>query len=153
MIHVLLVVAVIGTSFLIAVGRVVRPIGIDQDALRYTISTALIQIQLKDDHRQAITGLGIDRVLQAAHGWLAGKRRIVGLSATDQLEQRIVPQRVGVVLILITTRDLIHPLPNQFLPAMLSHSLPPLRDFCGKGRTQAKGCVGLGQPGQPTITG
>jgi len=96
--------------------RIVRAIQIEQDARRDAMTLALAQVEADQRNGQAITGLGIDRILQPGQRRLAGQRCPTDrqLSA-DMLEQWIVAQGGGVILILVAAGNLVQSLLDQRL--------------------------------------
>ena len=72
-IHVLPVVAMIGTPFLLPMGPIIRPIQIEDDVGRDAVPLPLAQIQLPQRYRQTVAALPIDRVLEARQSRLTGQ--------------------------------------------------------------------------------
>src|SRR5919199_3251926 len=64
-----------------------------------------------------------------------------------------MPQGIGVILILVTTGDLEDALAHERVERVLAGARAPLRDVGGDQGAEAKGGVGLGEPGQATIGG
>ena len=93
-VHVLAVVAVVGGPLLLAVGRVVGPVQVEQDPRGRPAPLPLPEVDRAQGHGQAVAGRRPHRVLQAREGRLAGQ---VGprlrQPAADQLEQRVAAQR------------------------------------------------------------
>src|SRR5947209_1697160 len=110
MVHMLLVVAVVSASFLIAVGRIIGGIGVDQDARRSPIAPTLVEVEGKQGRSQPAAGLPIDGILEAGECGLAGERAILGQTATGQLEEWVMPEGIGIILILVATGNLEEPL-------------------------------------------
>ena len=154
MVHVLAIVAVVGGPFLRAMGRVVGPIQVEQDALRHAVAATLLQIGLRQGERQAVAGAAGDRVLQAGERRLAGQVGVAGGQApADQLEQGIAPQGVGVVLVGVAAGDLEDALAHEGLQRVLPAAAAPLGEAGGEGRAQAERRLRLGQPGQAAVAG
>jgi hypothetical protein len=82
---------------------------------------------------------------------LAGQRLLGRQPTTGQLEERIVPQGSGIVLILIATGELEDPLPDEGLQGVLDRAGSPVRDLSGQGGTETKGGICFGEPDQPTV--
>jgi len=62
-------------------------------------------------------------------------------------------QCVGIVLILIATRNLEDTLADQGLDRVLPAALSPLGDLGCQDSAQSKARIGFGEPGKPAITG
>jgi hypothetical protein len=91
-------------AFLVAVGRVVGRIEVEQDPLRSTIFAALPDIELAEGKRHPVTATSATaRVLKARDGGLASEV-LAGLrqGAAHQLQKRIGAQEVGIILVLIS---------------------------------------------------
>jgi hypothetical protein len=100
----LLVVAVVVTLFLIAVGGIVCGIEVEQDLLWGTILATLGDIHLGQSPRHLVAGTATNRILHPANGGLA--RQILATlrqGSTYQLQQRIRAQEVRIVLVLVAT--------------------------------------------------
>jgi hypothetical protein len=61
--HVLLVIPVVGDAFLAAMGRVIRAVEVQHDALRDPLPPSLLEIALDQGHRQAVAGFAVDGIL------------------------------------------------------------------------------------------
>jgi len=131
----LLVIAMIGTAFLVTIGGIVGAIGVDEDVAGTTRPLALGEVDAKECLRQTVTGLGIDRILEAGEGGLAGQIGITGQTAADQLQQGIGAQGVGIVLILVTTGDLEDPLPDEGFQGMADGTSSPIGQVGREGGT------------------
>ena len=128
-VHVLAVVAVVGHPFLLAVGRVVGPVEVQQDPGGRAGAATLAEVQVDQRLGEPLDGVPIDRVLQPREGRLAGQVRLArGQPPAGQLEQRVRAQRVGVVLVFVAAGDLEHPLADQRLQAVAHPAAAPLRD-------------------------
>ena len=75
------------------------------------------------------------------------------MPATDELEQGILAQRVGVVLIGVAAGDLEDPLADQLGERVTGLGPTPVRDEPGEGSTDPDGAFRLAQPGQAAIRG
>ena len=64
MVHVLAVVAVVGTPFLLSVRGIVRAVQVQHDMRRHPVPFPLAQVEFPQGHGQALAALAIDRVLQ-----------------------------------------------------------------------------------------
>ena len=113
-VHVLAVVAVVGPPLLLPMGRIVRAVQIQQDVGGHARLLPLAQVDLPQRLGQPVAVPSGEAVLQAGEGGLAGQ---VGIAlrqpATDQLQQRIAPQGVGVVLVGVAGGNLVQPLPQD----------------------------------------
>src|SRR5215212_3689617 len=108
----LAVAAVVGTPFLLPMGRIVRTVDVQDDAERDAV--ALVQVDLAQGQGQPVTGAAVDGILQARQGWLIGQiapgfRQV----AADQLQERVGAQEVCIVLVLIPAGDLEDALADQ----------------------------------------
>ena len=103
---------------------------------------------------QSPAGVAAHRVLEARERRLAGEVRVaLGSPTTDQLEQGVDAQGVGVVLVLIAAGDAEDALAGQRLHGMVDVGAPPLRDASGQRPTDADRFLGLSEPGQPPVGG
>jgi hypothetical protein len=153
-VHVLAIVAVIARPFLRAVGRVVGRVEIEHDPRRGAAGGALAQIDQRQRPRDPVASAQRDGILQAREGRLAGEGWIGPRQATaDEPEQRIVAQRVGVILILVAAGDLIDALADEGGEGMRAGFASPLGNAGGDLGTDAGLRVGMGEPGQPAIGG
>ena len=152
-VHVLAIIAMVGHAFLPAVGRIVRAIKVEHDVRGHTIALPLLQVEPDQRHRQAVARLGIDGILQAGEGGLAGQVRLLGQASADQLEERIGAQGVGIILILVATGDLEDALAHQRLQRVTDRATAPLGDVRGQSGTQAERGIGLREPAQTAIAG
>jgi hypothetical protein len=154
MVHVLAIVAMVADAFLLPVRRVIGPIEVQDDALGRPRPFALADVEFEQGRRQRFDRVAIDRVLQAREGRLAGQRGAGRRpAATDQLEQGIGTQGGGIVLIGVATGDLVDALAQERRERVPDPPAAPLRNAVGQGVAQVQGRIGLGQPGQPAITG
>lgn len=113
--HVLLVVPMVGDALLVDVGRVIGAVEVEDDALGDPIASSFLQIELHERHGEVVAGFVAHGILQPGEGRLAGQIRLVGQPATDQLEERITAQGIGIVLVFIATGNLQNPLTNEGL--------------------------------------
>ena len=114
--------------------RIGRAVQIEQNPGRYAIALAFTQIESDQRDGQPVTGLPIDGVLQPGEGRLAGQRRTGQRQPpTDLLEERVVTQRGGIVLVLVATGDLVEPLPDDGIEGMLAATRPPVADLGSEG--------------------
>jgi hypothetical protein len=153
-VHVLAEGAVVGGALLLAVDRVIRPVEVEEEALRDAVAAPLRGVDGEERHGQAVAGLAVGGVLQPRHGRLAGQVG-AGLrqAAADQLEQRIGPQGVGVQLVLVAAGDLEDALTHQRLQRVRDRTAPPVRDAGRQRGAEAQGGVRLREPGQPAVRG
>ncbi len=139
--------------------RVVSAVQIEQQASGgaspFLRPLALLEVDADQGLGQAVTGAAIDGVLQAREGGLTGQSgaRHVRTATADQLEQRIVSQRVGVVLVLVAARDLQDALAQEHRQRMACWSTPPIADRPSEGRGQSQALVGAGEPDQSAVRG
>ena len=154
MVHVLLIVAMVRGPLLVAMGRVIGAVDIQQDAHGWAVLLPLLQIHPQQRMRQASARLPVHGVLQPGEGRLAGQVwATLGQLATDQLEQRVAPQGVRIVLVFVATGDLEDPLPDQRRQGVPYPTVAPFGHARGQCRTDAGCLLGLQQPGQAAITG
>jgi len=149
----LFAIAMIGTAFLVAIGRIVGAIGVDEDVGGTRWLFALGEVDVEEGTGEPVTGLGIDRILEAGEGGLTSQIGITGQTATDQLEQGIGAQGIGIVLVLVTTGDLEDPLPDEGFQGMTDGAGSPVGQVGGEGGTQSKDGISFGQPDEPAIRG
>jgi hypothetical protein len=93
----------------------------------------------------------IERPLR--EGGLTGQGRIIRQAATGQLEERIMPQGIGIVLLLIAAGELEDPLPDERLKRVLDRAGAPVRDGRSKDSAEPEGGIGFRQPGETAIRG
>ena len=154
MVHVLPIVGMVGRPFLRAIGRIVRPIPVQHDALGHPVALSFTEIELHQCDRQAITGAAVHGIVEAREGGLTGPGRPrMRQAATDELEQRVMAQGVGVVLIFVATRNLEDALADEGFERVLTSARTPLRDIGGDERAEAEGGIRVSQPGQAAIGG
>jgi hypothetical protein len=58
----------VGTPFLLAVGRVSGGVSVDEDAPWPSLSAPLTQVQAQEGNRDAIAGLEVNRILEPGEG-------------------------------------------------------------------------------------
>src|SRR5690348_2023278 len=75
------------------------------------------------------------------------------MPAAHELEQRIAPQGIGVVLIFVTTGDLQQALAQQERKRMAHRTAAPVADMGGKAGRQTQVVVGLREPDEAAIRG
>ena len=153
-VHVLAEVAVVALPLLLPMHRIVGPIQVQQDAPRPAQSLPFGEIDADQGLSQAVAGLGGGGILQAGQRRLTGQIRIVtGQPTTNQLQQRIGPELVGVVLVRVATGDLEDALANQGLQRVPHRAMAPVGDDRRERRTQPELLLGLGEPDQTTVRG
>ncbi len=153
-VHVLAVVPVVGAAFLLPVGRIIRAVEVEHDVGGHAVPLPLAQVDLPQGQGQAVAALAIDGVLQARQRRLAGQVGPgLGQAATDQLQQRVGAQGVGVVLVLVAAGDLEDALADQCRQGVAHRAAPPLGNHRGEGGAQPDGQLRLLQPRQPAVGG
>ena len=96
--------------------RVVGPIQVEQDTAGPSLPLSFREIDADEDLRQPVAGLRGGGILQAGQSRLTGQIRIVTRHpAADQLQQRIGPELVRIILVGIAAGDLEDPLTDQGL--------------------------------------
>ena len=151
-VHVLPIEGMIGGPFLGTIGRVIGAIEVQENPLRHAVTLAFTQIELDEGDGQAVAGATRHGIVEAGEGGLAGEGgAALGQAATDELEQGVMAQGIGVVLILIATGDLEDALADEGLQGMLAGATAPLGNEGGDQRAQAERGVRFGQPGQAAI--
>jgi len=149
---VLTIVGMVGTPFLAPMGGVVGAVDVQHDVEGHAVPLPLLQVHVDQGVGQAQTGVPIHRVLQARHRGLAGQVAVaLGPAATDQLEQRISAQSVGVVLVLVAAGDAEDALAHQRLDGVLDVRVAPLRDARSQRRADTNDPFGFGQLGQAAV--
>jgi hypothetical protein len=124
--HVLLAVPMVGDALLVASAgraslgdplrcRVIGAVEVEDDALGDPIASSFLQMELHERHGEVVAGFVAHGILQPGEGRLAGQIRLVGQPATDQLEERITAQGIGIVLVFIATGNLKDPLTDEGL--------------------------------------
>ena len=152
--HVLAVEAVVGAPFLRPMGRVIRPIEVEDDVGRDAVALPLAQIHLPQRQCQTVAASAIHRVLQPGERRLAGQiAPRLRQAAAHQFEEGVGAERVGVILIFIPTRDLEDALAEQRFQRVAHRPAPPVGDHVGEGGAQPQGRIGLFQPRQPAVGG
>ena len=112
-IHVLVIGAIEEAKLLLAMGRIVDRVDIQQDlALPAHQLTTDTDENLQQGVVQPYPIAGRRRILPAAEGGL-GAEPVAQLLIGDDLQQRVVAQAVGVVDIFVAGHDLIDALPQQ----------------------------------------
>jgi len=154
MVHMRAIVAVVGGPLLRPVRRVVGAVDVQDDARGVAVAFAGAQVHVEQGVGQGPAGVAPHRVLEAGQRRLAGEIRVaLGSPATDELEQRIDAQRVGIVLVLVAAGDAEDALACQRLDRMVDVGAPPLGDAGRQRAADADRLLGLGEPGQPAIGG
>jgi hypothetical protein len=144
----------VGGPFLLAVGRVVGSIEIEQEVRGHALLLARLQVDPDQGECQLVAGAAIHRVLQPGERRLTGQVGIVEREpVAHQFEERIAPQRRGIVLILVATGNLHDPLPNQPLERMPDGAGAPIRDHGSQGGAEPERIIGVAQPEQTAVTG
>jgi hypothetical protein len=77
MVHVRAVVAMVGGSFLLPIGRIVGAVEVQEDAAGRFVLPACRQVEVEQRVREAPTGVPIPRILPARQRGLAGRRHPV----------------------------------------------------------------------------
>lgn len=113
--HVLLGVAIIGNTFLVAMCRIVGPIEVEHDPLWSPCASSFLQGAVDQGQGQAVTGFIVRGVVQPREGGLTGKISLIGETTAYQLQERIVPEAVGIALIFIPAGNLENPRTNEGL--------------------------------------
>jgi len=103
---VVVVVGVEQPQLLRAVGGIEGVIHIEHDPPRHLAEAAAVELDHGPGHPQQ--GPRSRQVLQPRDGRLRAERRILGQVVERKLEDRIVPQRVGVVAVLVASGDHQH---------------------------------------------
>jgi hypothetical protein len=128
MVDVLTVIAVVVGAFLLSMGRVVGCVEVQKHLLWSAILAPLSQIKFEEGLGDLLTAASVHRVLQAREGGLACQiRSTLGQRAAHPLEQRVFPQGVRVVLVLIATGYLGDTLADQRAQRVESFPLSLLR--------------------------
>jgi len=149
----LVVIAVIGNPFLPAVSWIVGPVKVEDDVLGDAVPLPLLEVEPDESNRQTRAVFAIHGVLQAREGGLTGQVCLMGQATTDELQEWIETEGVGIVLILVTTGDLKDPLANQRFQRVVNRTRAPLGNTGRQRRTEPERSVGFGEPAEPTITG
>jgi hypothetical protein len=153
MVHVLPKVAVVGAPVLLAMGRIVGAIEVEHDPPRDSRPLALVQVDRSQRLGQPVAVPGRQRVLEAREGWLAGQVGVaLGQPPAHQLQQRIVAQGVGVVLVFIAGGDLVDALAQQ-LQRRVTAAAASVRNRRRQRGTQSQRLIGFGDPRPAPITG
>jgi hypothetical protein len=84
---------------------------------------------------------------------LTGQGTIVRQATAGQLEEGIMPQGVGIVLVLIAAGKLEDPLADEGLEGVRHRTGAPVGDLGGQGSAQPEGRIGFSEPGKTAITG
>ena len=153
-VHMLAVVAVVRHSLLLAVGRVGGPVQIQEDVGRAH----------QPGHARGCTGPPAPRRAVRRHDDRPRSRggtasvgspdpaRWPGSRPQASLNSGSVRRGIGIVLVLVATRDLEHPLPHQRLQAVPHPAPTPLRHTRRQRRAHPERRLRLYDPGQPAIT-
>ena len=124
MVHVLAIKGMVGGAFLRAIGRVVGAVKVEQDALGCARALTLAQIEVDQRDGQAIAGALVHGIVEAREGRLGGERGAsVRKAATDELEERVMAQGIGIILILVATGDLKDALADESFERVLAGRL------------------------------
>ena len=116
---VLLVVAVVVGTFLLAVSRVVCGVKVQKDTRRRSVFAPLPEVELAQRFGHTQAGSGVGCILKTRDSRLACQVRVrLRQPPADQLQQRITPQGIRVVLVLVAARYLQDSLPDQRLQRM-----------------------------------
>jgi hypothetical protein len=155
MVDVLLVVAVVVATFLIAVGGVCGGVEIQEHSLwSSAVFGPLAQVELEDGLGHSAARTPVGRVLQAREGRLACQvSSALGQRAANHLEQEVFSQGVRVVLVLIPTRYLEDPLPNERGKGVAPSPVSPLGHRLGDGLAQTQLLVHLGHTQKSAVGG
>ena len=154
MIHVLAIVALVGDPLLLPMGGVGGPIEVQSHPRGRARLPPFAQVDRDQRLGERFHRAAVHRILQAREGGLTGQ---VGATRREppahQLEQRVTPQGVGVILVGVAAGDLEHPLADQRLQRVVDRAAAPLGDAGRERGADAHGTLGHGQPGQPPIAG
>jgi hypothetical protein len=103
--------------------------------------------------RQVRAGAPIQRVLQTREGGLTGQigARLVRTATTHEREQRVAPQRSGVVLVFIAAGDLQEALAPQERERMAHRPAAPVGDLRRESGRQAQAIVGPCEPDESAV--
>jgi len=157
MVHVLAVVAMIAAALLLTMRRIVGAVQIKQRMARHATCHALPfpHIQRHQRLRQVIAGAPIHRILQTREGGLTGQigARLVRTTTTHELEQRVAPQPIGVVLVFIAAGDLQEALAQQERERMADRPAAPVGDLRREGSRQAQAVVGPCESDESAVGG
>lgn len=113
---------------LLAAGGIIEPVQIEHEPSRRRVER--IQELLDEQFPQAEQGSDVDRVLEPGQRRLrSGPGVVIGNAVADQLEHRIVPQRVVIVLVFIAGKDAVDPLADHRQQRVVG--LDPRVGLCG----------------------
>src|SRR5829696_3237645 len=154
MVDVLPIVAVVVTVFLFSVDGICGCIEVQKHFLRSAVLPSLVQVAFEEDLGYLAARAPGGRVLHPTDGRLAGE---IGAAlrqrAAGELEQRVFPQEVGVVLVLIATRYLKDALADERKQGVAPLPRSPLGYAFGYGLTQSYLAIHLSQPEKPAVGG
>ncbi len=154
MVHMLPIVAVVVTTFLIPVGGIVRRVEVQKHPLRSAARLPLSHVKLEENSGYLVARAYRGRVLHPRDGRLRGKvLAALGQRAARHLQQGIFPQGVRVVLVLVAAGYLQDALPDERDERMASPPISPLGYAFGDGLAQAHLGVHLREPQEPAIGG
>ncbi len=152
-IHVLAVEAVVGDPFLLAMRGIIGAIQIEDDVRWDPVALPLLEIELHQRHGEPVAGFDVDGILQPGEGGLTRQISPVRTAATDQLQEWIRAEGIGIILVLIATGDLEDTLTDQSLQGMPDGAMAPFRNLLGKGGTEVEGGIGLREPAETAVGG
>lgn len=84
---------------------------------------------------------------------MAGQGTILRQPATGQLEERVIAEGIGIILVVVITGNLEEALPEQFGERMLDRAGAPVRDDAGQPWREIEVRVGLREPDEAAIRG
>src|SRR5215210_124109 len=155
MVHVLPVVAVVVGAFLVAVGRIVCRIEVQEHTLwSFILLAPLPDVELQESLGHPVAVADANRVLQAREGGLACEVLLsLRQPAACQLQKRIGAQRVGVVLVLVARGYLQDALLDERHQRVTCLPAAPLRHMLGDLLAQSELLIYLRKPGEPAVGG
>ncbi len=110
----LAVIAVVVGAFLLAVGRVVCRVELQKHPVGHTVLLSLGKIKPEENLGDSAAGASGGGVLKAADGRLARKvLPALGKRAAAEFEQRVFPESIRVVLVLVSASYLENALPDE----------------------------------------
>ena len=144
MVHVLTVEAVVAHPFLCPVRRVIGAVHIQQDPGWGTVPATRPDVEVHQGGGQPLGAVAVDGVLQAGERRLAGE---VGAAlrppSTDQLQERVRAQRIGVILVFVAAGDLEDTLAQEGREPVSDRAAAPVRDAARQAVAQPQRGIGL----------
>src|SRR5215208_186661 len=152
MVDVMLVVAVVVTTFLLPVGGIVRRVEVQQHPRRSAARLPLSHVELEENSGYSVARAYRGRVLHPRDGRLRGEvLTALGQRAARHLQQGIFPQGVRVVLVFVAARYLQDALPDERDERMASPPVSPLGYALADGLAQTQFGVHLREPEEPAV--